>query len=403
VPSRIYTASPFSISIFAHDMTTDTITRLLGGITPARFLAEYWQKKPLLVRQALPGFTGLATREEIFELACDPDVESRCVRYRPEAPGESSVEHGPQKRSRLRGKREPWTVLVQGINLWIPAADALLRWFDFIPQARLDDLMVSYAVDGGGVGPHFDNYDVFLLQGIGKRRWQIADQKDHTLVEDAPLRLLRDFRPVHDWVLESGDLLYLPPHWAHNGIAAGECTTYSVGFKSPTAQELAHGFLDWLGEHLRLQGMYADPGLALQDNSAEIPAAMIDQAAHMLEGIRWSRVDVAAFLGSYLTEPKPHIFFEPPDEPLDCAAFTRTIEIQGCALDARTLLLWSPEAGFHINGEPFACGPADRDTLAALAHRRRLEGGRAFPASLSALLHGWYEDGFLHPMAEPAP
>jgi len=368
---------------------------LLGGLTPARFLAEYWQKKPLIVRGALPGFTGLATREEIFDLACDPDVESRLVRYRPGAPETSTVDHGPQKRSHLRGRQEPWTVLVQGLNLWVPAADALLHEFDFIPQARLDDLMVSYAIDGGGVGPHFDNYDVFLLQGIGKRRWQIADQQDRSLVEGAPLRLLRDFRPVHDWVLESGDLLYLPPHWAHNGIAIGECTTYSVGFKSPTAQELAYGFIDWLAERLDLQGMYADPDLKLQENSAEIPPAMIDRVARMLKGIRWSRADVAAFLGDYLTEPKPSVFFDPPEEPLDRAEFARALRTHGCALDARTLLLWSDEAGFHLNGEPFAVDAADREIFATLAHRRRLDGGSALPARVVDLLHAWYEDGFL--------
>ncbi|MDR2032489.1 MAG: cupin domain-containing protein [Azoarcus sp.] len=369
---------------------------LLGELSPRQFLAEYWQKKPLLVRQAIPGFTGLATRAEIFDLACDPDVESRYVRYRPEAPGDSRVEHGPQKRARLRGKRKPWTVLVQGLNLWIPEADALMRRFDFIPQARLDDLMVSYAVEGGGVGPHFDNYDVFLLQGIGKRRWQIADQADRTLVEDAPLRLLRDFRPVYDWVLEPGDMLYLPPHWAHNGIAIGECTTYSVGFKSPTAQELAYGFLDWLGEHLCLEGLYADPDLALQDNSAEISPAMIDQAARMLEGLRWSRADIAAFLGDYLTEPKPTVFFAPPVDPLDRDTFAHALADHGGALDARTLLLWSEQAGFHLNGEALACDPADRATLAALAHRRALAAGQPLSSRLLDLFHAWYEDGFFH-------
>ncbi|MDR1424170.1 MAG: cupin domain-containing protein [Azoarcus sp.] len=372
------------------------LSNLFGGITPAQFLAEYWQKKPLCVRQALPGFTGLATREEIFELACDPDVESRLVHYRTNAPETSTVEHGPQKRSQLRGKREPWTVLVQGLNLWIPAADALLHQFDFIPQARLDDLMVSYAVDGGGVGPHFDNYDVFLLQGIGKRRWQIADQQDHTLVEGAPLRLLRDFSAVHDWVLEPGDLLYLPPHWAHYGIALGECTTYSVGFKSPTAQELAYGFLDWLAEHLDLQGMYADPDLKRQDNSAEVSPAMIDQVARMLDGIRWTRTDIAAFLGGYLTEPKPSVFFDPPDEPLERAAFVHALKARGGKLDARTLLLWSEEAGFHINGEPFAVAAEDRETLAALAHRRRIDAGQKLSPGLIDLLHAWHKDGFLH-------
>ncbi|NTV11561.1 MAG: cupin domain-containing protein, partial [Zoogloea sp.] len=160
------------------------ITTLLGGLSAEEFLAEYWQKKPLLVRQAVPGFAGLLSKEDMFDLACDPDVESRYVRHT-----ETSwdVRHGPQRRADLRGKKSPWTVLVQGLNLFVPEGDELMHRFHFIPQARLDDLMVSYAVDGGGVGPHFDNYDVFLLQGMGKRRWQIANQDDHTLIEGIPL------------------------------------------------------------------------------------------------------------------------------------------------------------------------------------------------------------------------
>ncbi|MBP7446780.1 MAG: cupin domain-containing protein, partial [Zoogloea sp.] len=168
---------------------------LLGGLTAEEFLAEYWQKKPLLIRQAVPGFTGVASKSELFELARDPEVESRYVTHRD---NNWQVIHGPQKAADLKRKAQPWTVLIQGLNLFCPEGDALLHRFDFIPQARLDDLMVSYAVDGGGVGPHFDNYDVFLLQGIGRRRWQISNQEDRRLIEDAPLKILQDFRPVHD-------------------------------------------------------------------------------------------------------------------------------------------------------------------------------------------------------------
>ena len=225
---------------------------LLGGLSAEEFLAEYWQKKPLLVRQAVPGFTGVVTRDEIFQLARDPDVESRYVTHNNR---DWEVIHGPQKASDLRNKKRPWTVLVQGLNLFCPDGDALLHRFDFIPQARLDDLMVSYAVDGGGVGPHFDNYDVFLLQGIGQRRWLISDQEDRTLIEDAPLKILQDFQPVHDWVLNPGDMLYLPPQWAHNGIAIGECTTYSIGFRSPTYQELAQQFLGYLQDTIQIDGI----------------------------------------------------------------------------------------------------------------------------------------------------
>ncbi|WP_083200366.1 cupin domain-containing protein, partial [Thauera phenolivorans] len=315
---------------------------LLGGLSPQRFLAEYWQKKPLLVRQAVPGFAGLLDHDALFELACDPDVESRWIRYAADTPGTDwKVEHGPQKRARLRGKRRPWTVLVQGLNLHLAAADALLHRFDFIPQARLDDLMVSYAVDGGGVGPHFDNYDVFLLQGAGRRRWQIADQTDRSLVEGAPLRILQNFQPTEELLLEPGDMLYLPPHWAHNGIAVGECTTYSIGFRSPTAQELGAEFLAWLQERLCLAGIYADPDLELQDNSAEIGPRMIDQIERMLAGIRWSRQDVAEFVGDYLTEPKPHVFFHPPEPAMKPKAFARAVARAGYALDSRTQLLFS--------------------------------------------------------------
>jgi 50S ribosomal protein L16 3-hydroxylase len=382
-------------------MNLPTLETLLGGLSAREFLAEYWQKKPLLIRQAVPGFTGVLSKDELFDLACDPDVESRYIRLPADGlEGDWTLEHGPQSRGRLRGKKQPWTVLVQGLNLWVPDGDRLLHRFDFIPQARLDDLMVSYAVDGGGVGPHFDNYDVFLLQGMGKRRWQISDQADRSLVEGAPLRILKNFQPAEDWVLEPGDMLYLPPHWAHNGVAIGECTTYSIGFRSPTAQEIGSEFLGWLQERICLEGLYADPDLALQQNSAEISSRMVDQIERMLAGIRWSRADVEAFVGAYLTEPKSHVFFAPPEEPLSRKRFDTALRARGFALDPRSLLLFSA-AGFHLNGEPLEIDAALRDALATLAHRRALPAD-AFadaPDGLTALLYDWYENGFGAPAA----
>lgn len=371
-------------------MNLPALDTLLGGLSPRQFLEEYWQKKPLLIRQAVPGFAGVLTRDELFDLACDPDVESRHVRREGE---QWILEHGPQMRGRLRGKRHPWTVLVQGVNLWVPEGDRLLHHFDFIPQARLDDLMISYAVDGGGVGPHFDNYDVFLLQGTGRRRWLISDQQDRALVEGAPLRILQNFEPTHDWTLEPGDMLYLPPHWAHNGIAVGECTTYSIGFRSPTAQELGTEFLGWMQERLCLDGLYADPDLSPQTHSAEIAPRMIDQIERMLAGIRWTRADVAAFVGEYLTEPKSHIFFDPPEEPLKRKAFARALESRGFALDPRSLLLFS-EAGFHLNGEAIEIPETLAPQITELADHRRLGAGSLWTPALLDLLHGWYCDGF---------
>jgi 50S ribosomal protein L16 3-hydroxylase len=197
---------------------------LLGGLTPQRFLRDYWQKKPLLIRQAVPGFAGLLDPKQLMALACDEDAQARLVTYQR---GEFNLRHSPFATKDFSGlsKKGQWSVLVQGVNHFLPEAGELLKHFDFIPHARLDDLMVSYAPKGGGVGPHFDAYDVFLLQGHGHRRWQISTQADQTLIEGAPLRILKDFKVEQEWVLEPGDMLYLPPHCAHNGIAEDDRMT----------------------------------------------------------------------------------------------------------------------------------------------------------------------------------
>ena len=365
---------------------------LLGGLSPRIFLRDYWQKKPLLIRAAVPGFNGLLERDELFALARDEDVESRFIAH--DASG-WQFERGPLPGSLLkRPKSKPWTVLVQGLNLLLPEADALMRRFSFIPYARLDDLMVSYATNGGGVGPHFDSYDVFLLQGTGRRRWQISAQKDLSLLDDAPLRILRNFVPEQEWVLEPGDMLYLPPHYAHDGVAEGDCTTYSIGFRAPSAQELGSAFLDHLRDGLCLEGMYADPDLTLQTDPAQVPAAMIDRIAGMLQAISWTRGDIEQFVGSYLSEPKPHVFFDPPDEPLSAKRFARHMTRHGVRLDTRTQLLRSGRH-FWINGELI---DLPSGTTAAL---RQLASERSLPRvpddeDLIALLYDWYCDGFLH-------
>lgn len=369
----------------------DQPTVLLGGLSPAQFLAEYWQKKPLLVRGALPGFTGTLSRDELFELARDPDMESRHIRH----DGQHwSVQHGPIRASELRLKqRQPWTVLVQGVNLVDPDGDALLRQFNFIPHARLDDLMVSYAADGGGVGPHIDNYDVFLVQGMGKRRWRIGLQDDQRLVEDAPLRILKHFAPTEDWVLEPGDMLYLPPGWAHDGVAVGECMTYSVGFRTPVAQEVGGAFLGYLADRLCLEGVYADPDLQVPEHPGEIGAAMIERIAAMLSQIRWQREDVADFLGSYLTEPKPHVFFEPPEKLPSAKRFAKELAARGFRLDPRSKLLFVGES-FYLNGELVDADDALRPYLIELADRRMLRPLDSPLPALIELLRAWQQDGF---------
>jgi 50S ribosomal protein L16 3-hydroxylase len=365
------------------------ISTLLGGLTADQFLADYWQKKPLLVRGALPGFTGLLSRDEMLDLSCREDVESRFVSQT----GGWTIGHGPFSRAALRRKAKPWTVLVQSLNLVLPAADELMREFGFVPYARLDDLMVSYATDGGGVGPHFDSYDVFLIQGMGKRRWRIGNQKDQTLIDGLPIRILKDFRPVHDWVLEPGDMLYLPPEWAHDGIAVGECMTYSVGFRAAPAQELAEQFLMFLQDRIQLSGRYRDPGLKRQRHPAEIGTPMIDQVADILSGVRWTRDTIRDFLGGTLTEPKSHVYFDPPEKPLSETRFSAALARRGVRLDARSQLLFAGSR-FFINGESVVVARQDQAAFRQLADTRTLSAPQLGPAGV-ALLHDWYCCGFV--------
>jgi 50S ribosomal protein L16 3-hydroxylase len=365
---------------------------LLGGLSTRRFLRDYWQKKPLLIRGAIPGFRNLLEPEALFELTARDDCESRLIRG---AGRRWSVEHGPLDPAQLR--RMPpsrWTILVQGLNTLLPAADALLRRFAFVPFARLDDLMVSYAVKDGGVGPHVDSYDVFLLQGEGRRRWRISAQKDLELVDGAPLKLLRDFRAGQEWVLEAGDMLYLPPQIAHEGTALDECMTYSIGFRAPAAQELAENFLAFMQERLELRGRYADPHLRMQPDPARLSQDLIAGAAGLLSGLKWTRADIAAFLGCYLSEPKAHIRYERPARPLSRPAFERQLARRPLALALASLLLYRG-GDFYLNGEHNPAPPAWRKALRVLANDRRLAARDDLPGDLVDLFYDWYRAGYV--------
>ncbi len=365
---------------------------LLGGISAHEFLATYWQKKPLLIRGAIPGFTGFLDRDALLQASLNDEVESRLVAHKG---NQWHLGRGPFSPKHFR-RKDLWTLLVQGVNLFLPAGDQLLRKFDFIPYARLDDLMVSYATDGAGVGPHLDNYDVFLLQGAGKRRWSISAQQDHTLVDGVPLKILKNFQPDQEWVLEPGDMLYLPPQWAHDGVAVGECMTYSIGFRAAPAQELAQGFLEFLQDTVVLEGRYQDPALKLHNHAAEISKEMIDQVAAMLEKVRWDRQTVRAFLGCALTEPKPHVYFQPPKRPLSHARFQIAANKRGVVLDLRSQLLFSGGT-FFLNGEMTESLPAEAcRTLRKLADTRELSNlSDVAPPTLDRI-YEWYQLGFIN-------
>lgn len=363
---------------------------LLGGLSHARFLREYWHKKPLLIRNAIPDFRGLLSPVDMQALARRDDVESRLVRG---SGTHWTLDHGPFRAADFkRLPKTAWTLLVQSVNHHLPDGDALLKRFDFIPHARLDDLMVSYAVPGGSVGPHFDSYDVFLLQGQGHRRWQIGTQSDLSLLPDAPLKILRRFEAEAEWVLGPGDMLYLPPHLAHYGVAEDACMTYSIGFRAPTAEELAQAFLMHLQDTVKLEGRYADPDLGLQRHPGEISRAMLDRIETMIARVKWNRRDIAAFAGSYLSEPKPNVFFDPPLSPLAPAAFRRQAGKRGVALHAKSRLLFVGTR-FYINGEAFSPARDEQAALRVLADSRTLPA--PFPASLFDRFYDWYEAGWL--------
>lgn len=368
---------------------------LLGGLGANEFLRDYWQKKPLLIRQAIPGFSGLLDPRQLIALACTEDVQARLVTQQR---GKFELRQAPFEPEDfdLAGKVK-WSVLVQGVNHHLPEAAALLKNFSFIPHARLDDLMVSYAPKGGGVGPHFDSYDVFLLQGSGHRRWQISAQSDRSLIAGAPLRILSDFRMEQEWVLEAGDMLYLPPHYAHNGIAEDDCMTYSIGFRTPAYQELAEQFLVYLQDRIEVDGMYADPGLKTQQHPSEISAAMLQQTEKAINKVRWDREDIANFLGCYLSEPKPHIFFSTPECPLSLAKFRQSLQKHGVKLDLKSQMLCH-SGWIFINGEAHRADERDYSVLRTLADERELTALTDSPAGLNELLYQWYLDGYIAPV-----
>lgn len=369
-----------------------SLARLLGGMTPATFLADYWQKKPLLVRQALPGFGDWLDRASLSALACQDDAEGRLVSVKR---GRWQLDHGPFQNEELDElPQKGWSLLVSGVNHHLPEADRLLHSFDFIPYARLDDLMVSYAPPGGGVGPHFDSYDVFLIQGQGRRRWEISGQDDLELVEGAPLRILKHFSVDQSWVLEPGDMLYLPPKFAHNGVALDACMTWSVGFRAPTAQEMVHQFLVYLQDHLEVPGMYADPERKHSRHPGEIPSDLLRWVEGVIRSTPWGKAEIGDFLGRYLSEPKAHIFFDPPLRPLAPAKFAHTAARRGIRLDPRTQFLYRGQA-FFMNGERIESAAKTAAVLRELADKRELPGAKLLEEDLISLCHYWYASGYL--------
>ncbi|MBC7530408.1 MAG: cupin domain-containing protein [Oligoflexus sp.] len=302
-----------------------------------KFLAEYWQKRPLLIRAAFPGGIDAIDPDSLAGLACQDAIDSRLVIEKGLRPWHT--QQGPFAESVFETlPKTHWTLLVQAVDRLIPEVSAIRESFQFIPNWRLDDIMISYAADQGSVGPHTDNYDVFLIQAIGRRRWQFGEHAldEPGFIDGLDMKILKEFKADHDFVLEPGDMLYLPPLIAHHGVAQGECVTYSVGFRAPTQNELLVSYSQFLMQSENPDSFYRDPvnELAPINSTLNDPGLIRDQDIEslrkfMIESLKDEQI-FRRWIGAFLTEPRN--FHEANDAPLDYAGFLQLLRTEKALL-----------------------------------------------------------------------
>jgi len=326
-----------------------------------QFLSNYWQKRPLLIRNPWNKWRNPLEPDELAGLACEEVIESRLIIR--DGPG-LSMESGPLPETRfgeLGGN--PWTLLVQAVNHHAPTVAGLIEPFRFVPDWRIDDVMVSYATDGGGVGPHYDQYDVFLVQGLGKRRWRVGPHctSETALVPHEDLRLIADFEATGEWILEPGDILYIPPCLAHDGVAVGDnCMTYSIGFRAPSRAELVEGWSEHLADSMPEEDRYADPDLSMQAHPGEITASAIDRLHAMVMEALSDRDAFARWFGTYNSLPKYADTDWRPEQPANQQA-VRAMLTQGVSLSrnpaSRFSFIRQQEGAnlLFVDGECFDC------------------------------------------------
>ncbi len=405
--NSFYLSKPYDPPQAPQNLPLDIPWALLGGISPEKFMKSYWHKKPLLVRGAIPAFElakkigeplgSAISPEELFKIAGDDAVESRLIQAKP-----WTFLNGPFKKKSIPLLDSPdWTLLLQGMEARHPAAAKILSWFRFIPDARLDDLMISIAGPGGGVGPHFDSYDVFLIQMSGRRRWRISEQKDLSLNPNFPLKILQNFKVEQEWDLEPGDMLYLPPHVAHDGIALdGGCQTWSVGFRAQSYKEILQEGLWRLAESLEdipeLEQRFADPLQKATHSPEQLPEEIIAQVTAKLKGLKLDRVDTfLPGITAYLSEPKPQALFDGSANDLSLKEFKLQISKQALVPHPQTRLL-ALGGRIYCNGEDVTKGQ-DKKTQAAwskLAAKKSLKGSLGGIGPNSSLFEA-YEAGWL--------
>lgn len=283
----------------------------LGKVSVEQFLSEYWQQKPLLIKNAFPDLISPVSADELAGLACEDHINSRLVLANLDLAHSNKqwmVEHGPLDESRFESLPESdWSLLVSDIERHVPEARELLKPFRFIPDWRIDDLMVSYAPEGGSVGPHTDEYDVFLIQLSGQRLWQISESFDTAVLEDTELCILKNFQPEQNLILNKGDMLYLPPNVAHYGIAQAynneDCMTASVGFRAPSTRTMISEYLHFLNERNENSSRYKDKHPQIPQHHAEINEKTIEHfKSYLLQGLSLDNESIRQWLGEYSSD-----------------------------------------------------------------------------------------------------
>lgn len=378
----------------------------LGSITAEQFLAEYWQKKPLLIKQALPEFINPLSPEEIAGLACEDFAESRLITASDEAP-QWHLKHGPfTDEDFLALPDADWTLHVQGIERFFPEVYSLLDHFRFIPNWRIDDVMVSYSPDKGTAGPHFDQYDVFLMQGLGKKHWRVGQYCDaqSSTLPDCDLSILTEFDTTDEWIVEPGDVLYIPPGVAHYGIAVGDCITYSIGFRAPSHADLLGEFSHYLADTLKEDQRYADPDLCVQKNPGEISTAALAKVKQILADTLNDPNKLACWFGEYMTEPKQQEVgyefeaIQSPEQLLGVLAGTESL----CWVEG-TRCAWHEQVNqlnLFVNGQRYNCDLSLKSLLEKLCKATQIDTATLTPLldkkEAQALMFALFNEGYFY-------
>jgi 50S ribosomal protein L16 3-hydroxylase len=391
-----------------------------GKLNVEQFKAKHWQKKPLLVRAALATPEALISTQDLLTLSQNGRCEARLITRSKNNAWQLShgpFNVGPSGKSPFP-KKSPWTVLVQGVDTVNQPIHELMCSFRFAGDALLDDVMISYASDGGGVGPHLDSYDVFLIQLHGSRQWRISPPKGTSpeFEESLPVKILKSFTPTQEWLLEPGDMIYLPAGWGHDGVAVGACMTASVGFRAPSRNEWLNAYLDDLSDSLEdilsptPKRLKLPPTKTPQPNKrpAQLNSAIPEQFGNWVDELMGkgvaqkpaTKAHVRELAGRFLTDPKNQTTFSIPAKPISELTFKKRLVEKGVRLSLASRCLYSKAPSvFFLNGESFSVSANQLKVLARLADEKLLLGSGLEPNALDTdlieSLYQWYENGWI--------